>query len=305
MENLSRLDGLNERFGITGTVQVTGGNGGLAKLTITRPLAQAEIYLHGAQVTAWRPAGEEEVLFLSGHSKWEDGRAVRGGIPVCFPWFRAKADDPKAPAHGFVRTKEWDLESVHAGEDGTITVVCATRSDEGSRRWWPHEFRLTHRITVGKTLGMELTVTNTGSTGFRFEEALHTYFRVGDVEQVEVRGLEGVTFLDNMDGNREKVQADGLRLTGPVDNAYMNTESAVEFYDPALGRTVRTAKGNSSTTIVWDPWRQGATKLADLGDEEWKQMICVEASNILGGAISLDPEQEHTMRAEIGLAGRH
>ena len=304
MERISRIDELNQQYGIAGTAQVRGGNGGLAKLTITGPLAEAEIYLHGAQVTAWRPAGEEQVIFLSEHSKWEDGRAIRGGIPVCFPWFRAKADDANAPAHGFVRTKEWNLESVHARDDGTVTVVCATGSDESSRRWWPHEFRLAHRITVGKTLEMELTVTNTGSTAFRFEEALHTYFRVADVERVEVRGLEGVAFLDNEDGNRRKVQQDGLRLAGPLDNAYLESRGAVEFADPVLGRVVRTAKENSSTTIVWNPWRQGAAKLSDLGDEEWKQMICVEASNILGGAISLDPGKEHTMRAEIGLAGR-
>jgi glucose-6-phosphate 1-epimerase len=304
MEKLSRIDELNERFGITGTAQVRRGNGGLAKLTITGPMAEAEIYLHGAQVTAWRPAGEAEVIFLSEHSKWEDGRAIRGGIPVCFPWFRAKADDPNAPAHGFVRTKEWNLESVHAEGDGTVSVVCATRCDEGSRRWWPHEFRLAHRITVGKTLGIELTVTNTGSTAFPFEEALHTYFSVADVEQVEVRGLEGIAFLDNVEGNRRKVQAEGLRLAGPLDNAYIESRGAVELADPVLGRVVRTAKENSSTTIVWNPWRQGAAKLSDLGDEEWRQMICVEASNILGGAISLDPGREHTMHAEIGLVGR-
>jgi glucose-6-phosphate 1-epimerase len=305
MEKVSRLDELNEQFGITGVLQVVPGNGGLAKLKITGPLARAEIYLHGAQVTAWRPAGEEEVIFVSGQSKWEDGRAIRGGIPVCFPWFRAKADDAKAPAHGFVRTKEWDLESAQASGDGAVVVVCATGSDESSQQWWPHEFRLAHRITVGKTLGLALTVTNTGSTTFRFEEALHTYFRVGDVEQVEVRGLEGVSFLDNMDGNRQKVQADGLKLTGPADNAYIDSRSAVEFVDPALGRVVSTGKENSSTTIVWNPWRQGAAKLADLGDEEWRQMICVEASNILEGAISLDPGEEHTMHAEVGLARQH
>jgi glucose-6-phosphate 1-epimerase len=304
MEKLPRIDELNERFGITGRAQVTSGNGGLAKLNVMGPLATAEIYLHGAQVTAWRPAGQGEVLFLSEHSKWEGGRAIRGGIPVCFPWFRAKADDANAPAHGFVRTKEWNLESVQAGGDGTVIVVCVTRSDGDSRRWWPYEFQLSHRITIGKTLDMELTVTNTGSTAFRFEEALHTYFRVEDVAQVEMRGLEGVSFLDNMDGNRQKVQADGLRLSGALDNAYIGTGAAVEFYDAALGRTVRTAKENSSTTIVWNPWRQGAAKLADLGDEEWKQMICVEGSNILGGAIWLDPGKQHTMHVEIGLAGR-
>jgi glucose-6-phosphate 1-epimerase len=302
MEKRSRIDELNEQFGIAGTLLVTSGNGGLVKVNVTGSLAEAEIYLHGAQVTAWRPAGEEEVLFLSEHSKWEDGRAIRGGIPVCFPWFRAKADDANAPAHGFVRTKEWNLESVQVGGDGAVTVVCATGSDEGSRRWWPHEFTLAHRVTVGTTLGMELTVTNTGSAAFRFEEALHSYFRVADVEQVEVRGLEGVAFLDNEDRNQLKVQANGLRLTGPVDNAYIDTESKVDFSDPVLGRMVRTAKENSSTTIVWNPWRQGAAKLADLGDEEWHQMICVEAGNILRTAVSIDPGQKHTLRVELRLA---
>ncbi len=122
------------------------------------------------------------------------------------------------------------------------------------------------------------------------------------MEQVEVRGLEGVTFLDNVDGNRQKLQADGLKLTGPLDNAYIDTQSAVEFSDRALGRTVRTAKENSSTTIVWNPWRDGAAKLADLGDEEWHQMICVEAGNILRAAVSLDPGQKHSLRVELRLA---
>jgi glucose-6-phosphate 1-epimerase len=294
------IDELNKRFGVPGTVRKVAGNGGLAKISITSPLAAGEIYLHGAQVTSWSPAGANEVIFVSERSHWTEGRAIRGGIPVCFPWFRGKRDDPAAPAHGFVRTREWNLESVTAEGDGSVVIVCATESDNTTRRWWPHEFRLVHRITLGTTLRMELTAENTGSTAFSFEEALHTYFRVSDVERVDVRGLAGVSYLDNMDANREKIQSGDLTLSGPTDNAYTNTQCAVDILDPLLGRVMRTEKENSST-IVWNPWREGAAKLADLGDDEWQNMICAEAGNILGAAVRLNPGEQHTLRDTLSI----
>jgi glucose-6-phosphate 1-epimerase len=294
-----QIDELNQLFAIAGIAELVAGNGGLAKVRITAPAASGEIYLHGAEVVSWRPGGAEEVIFVSERSHWEDGRAIRGGIPVCFPWFRGKADDPKAPAHGVVRSRAWALQSITAGGDGSVTVVCVTGSDEATRGWWPHDFRLIHHINIGRTLRMELTATNTGSTEFRFEEALHTYFRVGDVERVEVRGLNGTTYLDNMDGNREKLQTGELTLSGPIDNAYLNATGPAAIFDPVLGRTFVTEKETSSTTVVWNPWRDGAAKLTDLGDEEWHAMVCVEGANILGAAISLAPGQSHTMRVTL------
>src|ERR1700758_123587 len=166
-------------FEIPGTAQVVEGNGGLPKVRITTPDVIGEIYLHGAHITSWKPYGAEEVLFLSSQSLWEDGRAIRGGIPICFPWFGGKADDPKAPAHGFVRTKAWQLESI-AQTGGAVTVSMFTESNEDTRRCWPAEFRLVHRATFGSELSLELVVTNTGRTPLRFEEALHAYYRAGN-----------------------------------------------------------------------------------------------------------------------------
>ena len=302
MEELSRIDELNRRFGISGVAQVIAGNGGLPKVRVATPLATAEIYLHGAHVTAWRPAGAEEAIFLSEQSHWKDGLAIRGGIPICFPWFRAKADDPKAPMHGFVRIREWRLDSVTAQEDGAVTVVCSTESDAATRQWWPHEFRLVHRVAIGKTLRLELIASNIGSTPLRFEEALHTYFRLGDARNVRVRGLDQVAYLDNTDGNREKRQSGDIVFAATTDNAYLNTRGAVDLIDPALRRTIRTEKGNSATTVVWNPWQQGAAALSDFGDDEWERMTCVEASNIMGSAVSLGPGEEHTMRAMLSVA---
>ena len=298
MQSISEIDELNARFGIKGVAEIVAGEGNLPKVRIHTQAADADIYLHGAQVTSWRPAGAEEVIFLSKHSRFEEGKAIRGGIPICFPWFRAKADNPKALAHGFVRTKAWQLESI-AQEQDAVIVTMSTESDDATRHWWPHDFRLVHRISVSAELKLELIATNTGSTALRFEEALHTYHGVADAAKIRVVGLEGVTFLDNTDANRESVQQGEIVMTKPIDNAYLNTENTLELVDPVLHRSVQIAKTNSLTTIVWNPWESGAKALADLGDDEWRQFACVEASNILNHAVPLAPGEKHVMAATI------
>jgi glucose-6-phosphate 1-epimerase len=292
------IDELNQRHAIPGIAQIITGNGGLPKVRITSPSATAEIYLHGAQVTSWQPAESTEIIFLSEKSDWKEGSAIRGGIPICFPWFRAKADDSAAPAHGFVRTKTWELESISQQQD-SVVVTLTTETDELSRKWWPYVCRVVHRITVGADLRLELTVSNTGSTVFQFEEALHTYHRIGDVEKVAISGLDGVAFLDNREANRQKLQHGNVVLTQATDKAYIDTKKVVEIVDPILHRRIDVEKENSLTTIVWNPWREDAAKLADLGDDEWKQFACVEASNILSAAVTLTPGQQHTMSVAI------
>jgi glucose-6-phosphate 1-epimerase len=299
MASDTKIADLNERVSIPGVARIVSGNSGLPKIQIQTPWATAEIYLHGAQVCAWEPTGSSEVLFLSEKSQWAEGRAIRGGIPVCFPWFRAKADDPQAPAHGFVRTKEWEVESVTVEQDDSVCVHFSTGSDDATRRWWPFDFRLEYRITVGRDLKLELTMENTGVSAFRFEEALHTYFNVGDVEQVELRGLDGMTFLDNRDGNRRKTQSGDLRFSAQTDNAYVTASGPMEIVDSVLRRRLKTAKRNSNSTIVWNPWRDGAASMTDLGRDDWCGMLCVEGGNILDSAVMLQPQETHTMAIEI------
>ena len=298
---MTSFDELNRRFAIPGIAQITAGNGGLPRISITTPAATAEIYLHGAQVTSWRPVGHEDVIFLSEHSQFETGKAIRGGIPVCFPWFRNKVDDPKAPSHGVVRTKAWELDSVESHGD-TVVVSLSTISDAGTRAWWPYDFHLVHRATIGAELIQELVTTNTGAAPARFEEALHTYYRVGAATQVRISGLDGVAYLDNTDGNREKRQAGDIVFTAQTDRAYLDTTHAVEIADPVLRRRIRLEKQNSRTTVVWNPWSTGAQTLSDLGDEEWRTMACVEASNMRVYPVDLAPGQQHTMKTVITVA---
>lgn len=294
----SAIDRLNERFAIPGVAQIAPGNGGLLKVKIASAAASGEIYLHGAHVTSWIPAGAEEVIFLSDKAQWQEGRAIRGGVPICFPWFNAKRDDPKAPSHGFVRTKAWELESV-IHEGNAVAVTLSTTNNEATSKWWPHDFRAEFRATFGAQLKLELTVTNTGAAPFTFEEALHTYYKVGQIRDIRIVGLDGAAFLDNTDSLREKRQQGDNVFTQRTDNAYLNTRSELELIDPSLRRRIHIGKQNSVNTVVWNPWEELARGMADLGDEEWQQMVCCEAANIWAAAVILQPDEQHTVTANI------
>jgi glucose-6-phosphate 1-epimerase len=292
---------LARRFELPGVAQVVEGNGGMPKVRITSPEAMGEMYLHGAHVTSWKPAGGEEVLFLSSQSRWEHGHAIRGGVPICFPWFGGKADDPKAPAHGFVRTIAWQLESI-AQVGNAVTVSMFTESNEGTKRWWPAEFRLVHRVTFGSELSLELVVTNTGRTSLRFEEALHAYHRIGNIEKTRVRGLDTIHYFDKTDSNRKKTQHGEIVIVSETDRVYLNTRDAIELEDPVFRRRTRVTKDSSRTTVVWNPWVQKAHSLSDLADDEWLQMICIESSNVSDFAVDLAPGRQHIMKALVRVA---
>jgi glucose-6-phosphate 1-epimerase len=294
-----RIAALNERYGLDGVARIEECNGGLSRLSIATSLGNAEIYLYGAQVTSWKPGGFDEVLFVSEKSNWQQGKAIRGGIPICFPWFRGKPDDPKAPIHGFARTKEWELDSIRRESDGSVVVMLWTASDEETRRWWPHEFRLEYLIRVGQSLDLELKMQNTGQSELQFQEALHTYFNVGDVTRVSVQGLDGLRYLDNRDGNREKQQQGDLVVTKQTDNAYLDAAGAVEILDPSLGRRLVTEKSGSVSTIVWNPWNDGAANMPDFGDQEWRGMLCVEGGNVLEQGVALQPGGTHQMISSL------
>ena len=175
------------------------------------------------------------------------------------------------------------------------------QSDEETKRFWPFDFQLTHLATFGTNLRMELLVKNTGNRSFRFEEALHTYYQVGDVRRIQIQGLEESDYLDKTDAYQEKLHSGVLSIAGETDRVYVNTISAVEVSDPALSRTIRTCKESSHTTVIWNPWQQKAKALGDLGNDEWTEMVCVEVSNVNGAAIELQPGQEHRMCSEVSV----
>ena len=287
---------LQSRWRIPGA-KVVAGNGGLPKIVITTAEVEGEMYLHGGHVTSWSPAGSGEVLYLSPNSLFQDGRAIRGGVPVCFPWFGDKADDNSAPAHGFVRTKAWDLASIEqAGQDVIVTV--STQSDDGTRKWWPHDFLLSCRVSFGTELKIELIVTNTGAAPCTFEEALHAYFAVRDAEAAFVKGLAQADYIDKTDRFTEKRQSGDVHFSAETDRVYLATERDLELVNPGK-RSIRIEKGNSRTTVVWNPWSEKSAALKDLGAGEWRHFVCIETTNVGPFAVKLEPQQSHTMTARV------
>lgn len=255
------------------------GNGGLPKVVVENDQATAEVYQHGAHLTAWQPRGQQPVLFMSQKSHFDAAKPIRGGVPVCFPWFGPKAD---APMHGYARLSDWTLED---------PLVFTLRSDEAEARL---------RFTIGRTLEMAFEVR--ALKDFTYEEALHTYFRVGDVRKIQVEGLEDTDYLDKTDGFRRKTQRGPITFGAETDRIYLNTTSACVVRDPLLQRNIRIEKEGSDTTVVWNPWIAKAKAMPDFGDDEWPEMVCVETANVGDAAVRLAAGQTHLMKVRISLA---
>src|SRR5438552_17027210 len=171
-----------------------------------------------------------------------------------------------------------------------------TESDEGTKRWWPAEFRLVHRATFGSELSLELVVTNTGGTSLRFEEALHADHRVGNIEKTRVRGLDTVHYFDKTDSNRKKMQHGEIVIVSETDRVYLDTRDPIELEDPVLRRRIRVTKENSRTTVVWNPWVKKAHSLYDFAVDELMQMFCVEYCNVPAFVLDLGSGLKNTTR---------
>lgn len=270
----------------TGRVTFLDGQGDLEALEIATPWSVAEIYLHGAHVTHFQKRDEPPLLFLSQCSRFEQGAPIRGGIPVIFPWFGKPADKPGQ--HGFARNKPWEVMEITSPADGSVIVRLRLKDCSDSAECAACEVE--YVVTVNQTLTAELIVTNKSEREFVFENCLHTYFAVGDINRLSVCGLKGVDYLDALDGRKRKTEAgDAIRFTGEVDRIYVNTPHAVEIRDESLRRVVRVEKEHSLSTVVWNPWIAKSRAMADYGDEEYKTMVCVESGNVAGNPIKLAP----------------
>jgi glucose-6-phosphate 1-epimerase len=287
-------------------VRFEAGSGGFVRALVSTPSAEGHVYLHGAHVTHYQPAGAPPVLFMSSRSQFVPGKPIRGGVPVIFPWFGPRAGHPTSPEHGFARVAEWSVESVERSLDGAVTLVFQLDSTDATRALWPYDFRLRHRVVIGPRLELELEVENRSREAFVFEEALHTYLRVGDVREATVSGLAGTTYIDKNDAMKRKLQADEpLRLSGATDRVFPATRGPCAVDDPVLDRRLVIEKMRSATTVLWNPWREKAAAMADLGGDAWPSMLCVETANAADDAVRLAPGECHQMTAVVAAESRH
>ncbi len=262
------------------------------------------IFDHGAHVWSYQPDGAAPVLFLSSKTNYSGRNALRGGVPVIFPWFAKGPDGTKELMHGIARLHSWHLNTVKdtLDRDGRLIVEylldsAMTHGEEGALDNYTASLRA--KFTP-EYLGISLQVTNTGEEPLKFEEALHTYLAVGDVGQVTIDGLDGVAYFDKVTGGT-KVQSGTLSVVGELDRIYDHT-GALTVVDPVLGRNLVVTKSGSASTIVWNPGPEKAAQMEDFADGEWPTMVCIEAGNVGEKAITLLPGEMHTLKQRITLA---
>jgi glucose-6-phosphate 1-epimerase len=283
---------LGSRFRIAGAVEFAETEHGLVRAIVSQGGMTGELYLQGAHVTAWQPAGARPVIFTSSHANFVPAKAIRGGIPIAFPWFGAHPTDPKLPQHGFARTAPWQLDSVEESADGLALELSLS----------PDGFALTYRVVFGTELHLALSVRNTSSGSVAFEEALHTYFAVSDVELVSVTGLENSSFMDKTEGMQRRPPAGApLSLGKETDRVYLNVPNDLTIIDPGWDRRVMIEKRNAASTIIWNPWPEKAAAMADLGADNWRGMLCVETGNVADNRVQLAPGATHRITTRIAL----
>ncbi len=218
-------------------IRLEEGQGGLKRLAIQTPQADAEIYLHGAHVMKFQPKGQKPVLWMSAKSMFEPGKPLRGGVPICFPWFGARQGGQPGSPHGFARLMEWELVSAEPANDGAVEIHLRLVSNNATRALWPGEFVADYRVRIGTSLYLGLSVKNTGSQPLRVEEALHTYFSVSDVKQVSIDGLAGVSYFTAVPTPRTETEGTApIRITAETDRVYLNTQSTCVAHDPGWRR---------------------------------------------------------------------
>lgn len=269
---------------------------GLARLRIETATCRAELFLHGATLTAWAPHGHRDVLFTSPRAGYRADKAIRGGVPICLPWFGPREGHPQ---HGFARTSAWRLVSATDRPDHHAVELELALDEDGARPDFPHAFAARYTVTLGAALECALAVTNTGGAPFTYTDALHAYFAVDDIHTVRVRGLEGAPYLDRRGGGSipSTSEPEPFALTEETDRTYPRTAAPVDILDG--DRTITVTKAGAQSTVVWNPWRDKAAAIADLGDEAWARMICVEPANALDEIVALAPGETHATRMRV------
>lgn len=285
---------------IPGRAEIIKDHGGLPLVRITTPWSTADIYLLGAHIAQFRKMGEAPLLFMSAKSYFADGKAIRGGVPICFPWFGARDGEP---SHGFSRLVNWELARAIAAPDGTVTVTLVLPPLAGREAW--ESLRTEFVVTIGQMLTMELTAVNAscGET-FTIENCLHTYFHVADIGAVTLAGLEDAPYDDfafGAGGVRRAAENAPLRITQETNRVYPGNTAAVEIRDEKLRRTIRVGKSGSQSTVVWNPWTTQKMP-EDWSTSEHLNMVCVESGNVKQDKLSLAPGKTATLKVVLSSA---
>ncbi|WP_204139120.1 D-hexose-6-phosphate mutarotase [Halomicronema sp. CCY15110] len=293
---------LNQDYGLAGQVQVIAGEGGWPYIEVTNEQATALISLYGGQVLSFKPRNAtHDLLFVSENAYYQPGKAIKGGTPICWPWF---GPDPKGlgrPNHGFARNRLWSIHETQALPSGATQVMLGFRDSEDTRALWPYAFTLELEITVGNTLELALVSRNLSDRPFEITQALHTYFTVGDITQTTVLGLDGTTYIDKVDAGTVKPQTGPIAIASEVDRIYQGVPPELVIDDPALQRQIRITSSGNQTAVVWNPWIDVAAQSGDLTDDAYQHFVCVETTNAADDVVTVPAQGEFRLAVTYAI----
>ena len=291
---------LNRQFGIAGQLTFRDDASGLVVAEFNNAHATASLCLQGAHLMSWQPRSQSKpVVWLSRDAKPVAGKSIRGGAPVCWPWFGAHATEASFPGHGYARTVPWQVLESGIEPNGATRLTLRLVPNDKTRAQWDHACNVDLTVIIGDTLRMEMTTENTGTSDFVIGEALHTYLQIGDIGAVRVTGLEGCQYWDKVGGSELKNQVGAVSFTGEVDRVYINTSAECVIEDDKLKRHIHIKKSGSLSTVVWTPWAEKATKMGDMGQSDgWREMVCVESVNAIDNVVKVAAGTKHTLIVE-------
>lgn len=300
-KRLATLQTLNDDFGIPDYLEFKAGRDGLAVAEINNDHAVATLSLQGGHLMTFRPRDQDHVLWLSKFAPLDSSKPIRGGVPICWPWFGPHATDKDKPAHGFARNALWKVTETARTDQGSTQISLEILHTSEIHRLWPYLARLQLIVTVGIDLKIELITHNTGTEAFTIGEAFHTYFNVSDVSKVAIYGLKGCEYIDKVDNSRRKRQDGVVKIREETDRVYFDTSAECILEDPGLRRRIRLTKEGSLSTVIWNPWEEKAVKLGDCGHQGHLSMVCIETANALNNVVTVNPGEEHCLKTVMNV----
>jgi glucose-6-phosphate 1-epimerase len=298
---MTTIKQLQSRFAHLGCLSFSELSPDFVAIQVRTDFSVATIALQGAHVMNWQPNGEMSVIWLSPQAKYAQGKSIRGGVPLCWPWFGPHPANPAFPGHGFARIIPWSLLNATQLPDGRVSLEFEPVLEAGERVQWPHATTVRYGVTVGQALDVDLTTSNTGDSTCQLGQALHTYFEVGDIRETRIKGLAGCTYIDKVAGGTRQEQVGAVTFTGETDRIYLDTAGCCIIEDPVLKRNILVTSSGSRSTVVWTPWQEKAAKMGDFGPDGYLRMVCLETANAADDVIMLAPGATHRMAAQYRI----
>tara|TARA_B100000795_G_scaffold173618_1_gene130937 strand:+ start:33 stop:941 length:909 start_codon:yes stop_codon:yes gene_type:complete len=290
---------LNKKFSINDQLHFVQKSSGIIVAEITSQFSRVTISTYGAQVLSYLPQGEvEDVLFLSGKANYGQGKAIRGGIPVCWPCFSDDDSGFELPAHGFARNQVWEVIATNLSEDGSVTISLALGHTDATMAIWPYEFSLVLEVVVDDSLEMILTTKNLSQESFTITQALHTYFNIRNLDDIEIVGLDKLQYLDKLTRFSEKRQQGPVQVAGEIDRVYLMPQPTVNLTNTGFERDIVITSAGTETLVVWNPGWETASLLSDIDDTAYKKFICIETANAVVDKVLIGPGDSHSISAK-------